>query len=883
MSKPSARIRIWTRPRLLAADAEEPTGSADALWAQGEAAEASYDFETAQHCYRAAARAATPARIAEYLQRYTEFLVERFGQFEEVAAWLDDPAFAAADAVPDDANGLTMLRLVARAARETGHPRATQLDDALAARGDPTGVERTAMRLVAEQRSGDARKLLERHASVLTPLGPADKLLGQMRAEEQARCATALAPAEAALQRHELAQARALLEPLRDTWRQAAPFLSLEAHLRAAETLAEASRLREAIDLALDREDLEAALDAARALAAAPGSTETDRNYLTFINRRQRDAQVQAALAAAAVAPDDQTLLQTLAGAVDRFGAEAILPPPGQALAWSVVREVADLQTGPIASHAPELSKLLALRTALESNEAGDLEARLLALPPAWQKGPTGQRARAVLQAAHEARQKASELQTIERLSAALETGDLDAAAAVLHAWTRQHPVLSAELKHLRSELTAARQNDEKRLRLRGEFADRLAKDNFFAAQATLADLAHLVPAAERIALQAQLDERAAPALRARGMPPGVQKLDPAAPIATGIAHGRLVVVQSHMWLTLNLETGGLQPFALPEAWPVQAQAWTRIAAVGPCIRLVGLSGQRLVVIEQVPGQAPVIVAAAELRSLLRGDDLLIGAALQPEAGSWRLLSRSSQRGNATTWHRVTPMRLEPLDYHRTTPPLASLTGIDGGDDQAVVVAQQRSRDAFAVALMDAEGEPIARLSTEEVAEPIAGIRHAIAWPAQDRIYASFDTYDPFGLDTQLRSGPSLLVLRGGNVSFASSELRRRLAPADRITIDHAWTLDPAQGRLWFAALPMDGDAPDAPESAKDALLLGVDARTLRPDKPAAVQGVARVLALLTTTDGVVALSRMHGGGYGLTRARVGDAGLALTTTRLPL
>jgi hypothetical protein len=81
----------------------------------------------------------------------------------------------------------------------------------------------------------------------------------------------------------------------------------------------------------------------------------------------------------------------------------------------------------------------------------------------------------------------------------------------------------------------------------------------------------------------------------------------------------------------------------------------------------------------------------------------------------------------------------------------------------------------------------------------------------------------------------------------------------------------------------MDGDAPDAPESAKDALLLGVDARTLRPDRPEAVQGVARVLALLTTTDGVVALSRMHGGGYGLTRARVGDAGLALTTTRLPL
>ena len=119
-------------------------------------------------------------------------------------------------------------------------------------------------------------------------------------------------------------------------------------------------------------------------------------------------------------------------------------------------------------------------------------------------------------------------------------------------------------------------------------------------------------------------------------------------------------------------------------------------------------------------------------------------------------------------------------------------------------------------------------------------------------------------------------VLRGGRVIFASSDLRRRFAPADRIAIDHAWTLDPAAGRLWFAALSTDDAAPGA-------FLLGVDARTLRADKPVALTGVQRVLSLLPTTGGAAALCRQQAGGYALVRAQMTADGLSLTTHKLPL
>ena len=889
MSKPSAsshpiaKTRAWARPLLAAQTPDEPQGAADALWALGEQAEAGYDFAQARLGYLAATRAAPGQKAADYTRRYAEFLVERFGQFEEVAAWLDDAQFEA----PRDANGLQFQRLLARAARETQHPRAAALDQDLAMRGDPQAIERVAVALLQSGGHAEAKALLEKHASVLEPLGAADKLLTRLRHDELQRATADLAPVEAGLYSHELDNARAQLEALRSKWGQAAPFLSLESRLRTAEVQGQASRLREAIDIALDAVDLDAAHEAARALAALDGATEADRNYLVFIGRRQREARLRALLDEVAASDDEVAALRGLALVADRIGVDEPVEVTGHdvrvdrhAGPWSVVREAAGLQSGPLAEHLSELQHLLALRTAVEMEDADNAETWLKALPAAWQKGPTAQKAKALAQVRTQARQREAEAVVAGELQALLDEGALDAAATVLHGWMRAHPVLSTDLKMLRNELQLARQNGEKRKALRAEFDLRLGKAEFFAARAVLAELAHLLPEAERKELQTALETQAAPALRAKGMPPGLQKLKVDAAFATGIAHGRLVLVQDHIWLVINLETGGLQPFALPEAWPVQAQAWTRIAAVGERIRLVGLSNQRLVVIEQLPGQPPEIVAGADLRTLMRGDDLLIGAALQPDAKSWRLLARSSLRDNASTWLRVDLSSLqtgtlEVLDYHKTAPMLESTTGIDGAPDQGLTITGTRHRQQYALAMVDEQGQPQASFSHEDVGEPIAGLRQAFAWPAQDRVYASFTTRDPFGLDTNLRGEPSLLVLRGGKISFLSSELRKRFLPTQPVTIDQPWTLDAAQGRLWFAAIPH--------ETGQDALLLGVDARTLRPDKPVAMAGVERVLALLPTSDGVVALVRLQGGGFGLTRARMGTDGLALTTTRLPL
>lgn len=871
------KSKPWVRPALEPAAVDEPTGSADALWTQGAEAEAAYDFATARTCYLAAVRAASTQKAAEFTHKYAQFLVERFGQFDEVARWLDDPAFGA----PEGPQGVDLLRLLARAAREAHHPREVALDEALAARGDVHALERTGQRLVAAGQAREARLLLERHATVLEPLGPADKLLTRLRNEELQRGTEALAPVEDALRAHEIRAARDALEALRGAWGHAAPFLSLEARLRAAETLAVASRLRESIDVALDAGNLDKAHEAARALAALDGATEADRNYLVFIGRRQREAQLRALLAEVAAASDEVESLRHLAQVADRFGADEPVTETDHdprverhALAWSVVREAAGLHLGPLAGQVSMLQHLLALRTVVDLQDAEAASPHLAALPTAWQKAPTAQKARVLLQEWTQRREKQAETEVVHTLQTLLEAERWDDAATALHGWMRGHPVLSPDLKSLRGELQAGRQNAEKRTRLRVEFDNRLERGEFFAARATLAELAHLLPEGERKGLQTSLDEKAAPALRARGMPPGLQKLKADQAIATGIAHGRLLLVQEHVWLVVNLETGGLQPFALPDAWPVHVQAWTRIGAVGEKIRLVGLSGQRLVVIEQVPGQPPAVVAGADLRTLLRGDDLLIGAALQPDARTWRLLTRSSQRDNAATWLRVDPATLDVLDYRKTAPLLESMTGIDGLPDQGLAIAAPRHRQAFALAQVDDHGQALHAFPSDDVGEPVATLRQAFAW--QDRVYASFTTRDPFGLDANLRADPSLLVLRAGRISFLSSELRKRFVPMERMTIDHPWTLDAAQGRLWFAALPYEGEG-------KEALLLGVDARTLRPDKPVVMDTVERVLALLPTADGVIALGRLVGGGFALTRGRMEPGGLALTTTRLPL
>ena len=93
----SGKFRVFVSPRLGSPLPDEPIGAAADLWQAGEQAEAAYDFELAHLQYRAALRATAAAQQAAATARYAEFLVDRFGQFAEVAGWLDDPVFAAPD------------------------------------------------------------------------------------------------------------------------------------------------------------------------------------------------------------------------------------------------------------------------------------------------------------------------------------------------------------------------------------------------------------------------------------------------------------------------------------------------------------------------------------------------------------------------------------------------------------------------------------------------------------------------------------------------------------------------------------------------------------------------------------------------------------------
>lgn len=880
MAKPTGRTRAFTRP-LLAAPQGIPAGTgADALWRAGEEAEGAYDFEAARDLYLAAVHAASAAQALDHVHRYAGFLVQRFGQFAEVAAWLDDPAF---EAPLDSEQGVALAVLLARAALEVGHPRLGALDRALAALGEPESLVRAAEALAASGGDAEARALLELHAARLPAVGPGRRLLERLRAEHAQRIMQAMAPVEAALCAHDVAAARLALETLRADWAQVGAFLSAQARVAAAEAQAQASELRRQIEAGLDAEDLAAATAASKALCALDIATDSDRNVLTSLQRMEREAALSMRIGAVLATTDPSQTFAEMGLLLDTFGAGPALPwsTPGEdarlghlGALWATVTEAA--ASGPLAGRAGELAALHALRAALATQNGEALGDALTGLTATWARLPSPQRARSMLASQRELAALDAARQALQAIADDIGRGELDRAAQALSALPPPPATLVGRARQLKDDLHAARKGLARRQRVAAELDAARARQDFFSARRALAELAPHMDAAEHDAIAQSLDAEAAPALRARAMPPGLQKLQDAA-LLSGVGHGRLILAQDAVWMTVNLETSGLQPFALPAAWPLSAAGHARLGEVGDAIHAVGLSQGRLAVLTQRPGQATEVVAGAVLSDALRGDDLLAGSALQPESRFFSVLSRSSQRPGAATWTRLDAETLQVVEQRKTLPGLASLCGIEGLPDRTLITTtpRERQKGGWAAALADERGEPLQRFSNEDLGEAIAGFRQAVAWPAQDRIYASFTVLDPFEPNT-VHGEPSLLVLRGGRVVFASSDLRRRFAPADRLAIDHAWTLDAVAGRLWFAAVSTD-------EATPGALLLGVDARTLRPDKPVPLVGTRRILALLPTLGGAIALCRQDAGGYALVRANLGDDGLTLTAHKLPL
>ena len=877
------RAQASNRPRLSSPEdgLDLPRGAdAETLWRLGERAEEAFDYEGARGLYREAARAAPTRRIGHFVTGYAAFLVERYGQFNEVAAWLDDDDFE--PLAISNTEEARLPALVALAAAEVGHARSPDLDRALANHlGEPGALTRTARRLNDAGAQDEALALLSRFGDRLGALSEAGRLLEQLRARTDAACADALKPVEAALEARDAAAARAALEACRAQWQEQAIYRSTEARVAAAERLAGAEALRRQIEAALDDDDLTSARQAALELVRLEPDNPADKNTLNWIEQRQEDKRQAELLARIDGEADEASAVDLLSTLYARHGAKVEVGERW-ARAWALVCEAAGHE-GPLGGQGAELAAVLALETTMEAGDPAAIADRLSAIVSRWQGLRIVRQARGVLKAADQASRDQQESALIAEVEGLLDQDDLSAASARLqqHGSTadQRGTALRALYKRVEERQLAG---ERKQARLR-ELDERLSGGRLFGARRLLDRMATEgeVGGEALDDLRVRLKARWSEEMQAMAVPPvGLQVSEE--PFAVGVANGRLLIVQQRLWLTINLQTRGLQPFQLPESCEIASRPGARIAEVDGKAVLVGFSKGRLIRIEQSPGQPPEVIEGARLSRLLRGDDRISGTAIEPDAATWRLLHYSSQRpGAPATISEIDAATMSLMGADRHRPALASLRGIRHRPDSYVVAttADARARRGWALALYDRgdRGRPGVHMSQQELVEPVARFTGAIAWPEADRLYASYSVYDVFNPD-EVHATSSLLVLRGSKLIFASADLRRRFAPTAPLIVDHPWTLDTHSGRLWFAALPR------ATEEARDAMVLGVDAERLRADRPVKLEGIERILAIEPWADGAVLLGRLHSGKLAMALARMEAGGdLALTIDGLPV
>ncbi len=870
-----ARRRGFQRPALAP---ERPTGvdglDVAALWRRGEQQEEAFDYEAARLYYREAVRRAGPQEVRGWLERYARFLVERYGQFPEVASWLDDPAFAPIEGA-EAKGGLALPRLVVAAAMEVGHPRGVDLDDALARDfNEPESVGRLADRLLQAGAVTEARALLEAAAGRLPPLSRGAELLDLLRRDEDAACEAALAGVVQALGGRDAHAARTALEAARDTWAHTARFKATESQVASAEQALAGESLRADIEAAVTAGDLDTALAAAEALVALAPDNRSDQTTAQSLRDRVAARDRDAALARASQ-QSGSARLSTLVD-VRRDHGEGITVPDGLSDDWALVQDAFD--TLPSAEiHGEGLALISALRQGLNDDTVEPLRQALAALPPSWRQVETAVRAAERVARADAAEAQAADQARAVTVRAALRETGPDAALTALGAkrlWAD-----AGLLKTLRHEIEEAKLRHAQEGRLKRAVAKALKAGQLFAAQRALATLEGIATDDDPQALswRQELDQRCAAELRATPVPPFNLSLGDG-PVATAVVDGRMLVVQDRLWLGINLQTRGLAPFQLPEAFPLATQPAPKLGGRDGAVRLLAVSAGRLVAIEQRDGAPPEVVQARSLRDIIRGEGQIVAWALEPDADLLAVLVRKD--AGPASLVRVDADTFEAVSVDRHKPALSSLVGVAGAPDAllAATEPEARARRAWAVGRFGEGARPEATWSQDEVAEPVAGLRAAVRWPEQERIFAAYDTFDLFDAD-KVQRPPSLLVWRKDRIVFASSDLRRRFAPMERIVVDHAWTLDAAAGRLWFAALPRQDH-----EESSDAMLLGVDARTLRADAPVALEGIARVLAIEPVADGAAALCRRQEGKHAVARARVDERGrISLTIDPLPV
>ncbi|MCO4760167.1 MAG: hypothetical protein KC502_01605 [Myxococcales bacterium] len=872
----SKRRRGFYRPAMAAGQPLGQDGaSSEQLWQLGESLEEQFDYEAAQQHYREAVRRSSASDGRDWLTQYASFLVERYGQFPEVAAWLDDAEFKPLDGA-DLRDGLILPRLVLSAALESGHQRAAKLDEAMAHdHGEPASVGRVSEKLLVAGQQDAARQLLERYEPRLPAFSRAVDLLAQLRLEEDAACEVALARVQLALDEYDAEGARAALELTRAQWSEHARFKAAEAHVASAELRRSSEQLRAQIEQCLDTEDIESAVVAAQSLCALNPDSEGDKSTLAALMRQAAARDLEGALGKAAHA-DGLERLRILIEVRAQHGEDTVVPPvlSGQ---WALIGEAFAVLPVDII-RADSLMTVVGLRAALTSGDVAALRAGLGALHGPWKATETAQAAANLIAKADRAAAQQADAACETAVRKHLQSDDLQAAGRLLDARGKDPGADGALLKNLRKELQEVKLRIQQRSRLKMQITDALQAGELFTARRALATLECVDEAGERISDQYReaVDERCLKELRATPVPPFNLSVDKTA-IACTVAGGRLLLVQNRLWLSVNLASRGLAPFQLPEGFPLDQTPAPQLGARDGTARLIGTSKGRLITIEQHEGQPPEVTNARPLAELTRGATHVVSWALEPDGDTLALVVQG--KGGAPVLVRIDADTLDAVAHDRVKPSLAGVTGIRGAPETliATTTPEVRMKRGWALGRFGESAHPEKTWSQDEVEEPIAAIRRAIAWPEKERIFASYDTFDMFDV-SQVHRNPSLFVLRGDRIVFASSDLRKRFAPMERIVVDHAWTLDPTAGRLWFAALPRQD------HGGEDAMLLGVNAEKLRADPPVVLEGVARILAINATDQGAAALCRTHSGKHAVAHARVGDRNeISLTIDHLPV
>ncbi len=841
------------------------------LWRAGEDAEAEFDYEAARNLYREAVRRSDGSDVVSRAEQYAAFLVERYGQFEEVAAWLDDPGFdPTAGATPPDLPPLAAH--VAAAAAQIGHPRAGDLDRVLAENfGAPDSLSRVARKRLDAGDPTGARNLLEKHARRLHKSSPAAELLAELRDKTEADANAALADAIAALDRGDLEEAG------RELARQAAQlsdvgaFKSLAARLNRARHDADIAQSNASLQAAILADELDDALAIARRLAKmGDGAPDRVADVEAMIDSR---AVLGLVAKLAETAPGTAEAFALLAGlAARQEGAQ--VPEPFDRdwqLACSAHRH------GLLEQDA---AKKLVLAHSLQAGSgAGDeagVQKTLEQLGEAWLAVDAVGAAEKWLDKRRKAAASEAENACLESVADALAEGDVQSAQQQLEAYLRDGGTKSPAIRDLHREVAHAQAAVQRRLKLRTQVRSDLDRGRLFAAKRALDRLEEVELDDDVVsAFRNEWQDTAGGALVAAPVAPfGLSVGD--GPVAVGVSGERMAIVTDRLWLTVNLQTRGLSPFQLPEAFAIDATPAASIGACADMLRLIGFSAGRVVVIEQTAGGRPTVVEAREVSELLRGETLA-DIAIEASSETIALLSAGSGGKSGGRFVHVEVDGLEPVASERPKPGLAGICAVrHGAATLATTDATQRFGRSWAMARYEDDGKQAHTWTQDDLAEPIATPKKAIAWPDQDRIFASYTTFDLFEAGKVVQQ-PSLLVMRGDRPVYASSDLRRRFAPVEKLVIDHSWTFDPVNGRLWYAALPRhDSDS-------QDALLLGVDASTLRADKPRPIEGAKRILAIEALDDGAAALCKLHDGKLAVARAMATDGSLTIRIDKLPV